>query len=65
MARERKMSSLNGFMKDTPDFAYSTRFDNNSLFLILFPVPGLIHPVLIKYIYVTPVFSSGSGNLQS
>ena len=31
MVREWKMSSLNGFMKDTPDFAYSTTFDNNSV----------------------------------
>jgi len=30
MARERKMSSLNEFMKDTPGFAYSTQFDYNS-----------------------------------
>ena len=32
MAREWKMSSLNGFMNDTPDFVYSIAFDNNSIY---------------------------------
>ena len=30
MVRKWKMSLLNGFMRDTPGFAYSTTFDNNS-----------------------------------
>jgi len=29
-ARERKISSPDGFMKDTSGFVYSTTFDNNS-----------------------------------
>lgn len=33
---ELKMSSPNGMMKDTFDFAYSTKFDNNSFFYFMF-----------------------------